>query len=138
MNATISERSRGICPEGFHVPSDCEWMYLEHGQGMSIANQIATGLRANTNNNQGTPGYKLRSDGTAFTNASGFSGMLSGWRGPDGSYSYRNSEGSFWTSTILSTTSAYCRDLWDDYMGVYRVNTNTEKSHGLSVRCLKD
>ena len=76
MDATISERSRGICPAGWHVPSDCEWMYLEHGQGMSIANQTTDNAwRANDADNQGTPGYKLRSTGTGFTNASGFSGI---------------------------------------------------------------
>jgi uncharacterized protein (TIGR02145 family) len=138
MNATISERSIGICPAGFHMPSDCEWMFLEHGQGMSIADQTATGLRANASNNEGTPGYKLRSEGPGFTNASGFSGVLSGFRETDGTYFYYNDEGSFWTSTILNTTSAYCRDLWENFRGVYRVNTNTEKSLGLSVRCLKD
>jgi uncharacterized protein (TIGR02145 family) len=140
MDATISDRSKGICPAGWHVPSDCEWMFLEHGQGMSIADQIATGLRANANSNEGTPGRKLRGEGPDFTNVSGFSAKLAGWRENDGTYFYYNYEASFWSSSRFGTTilSAYGRDLWEDYRGVYRVNSNIERSVALSVRCLKD
>jgi uncharacterized protein (TIGR02145 family) len=132
MDATISERSRGICPAGWHVPSDCEWMYLEHGQGMSIASQgWTTSYRAGAADNEGTPGYKLRSQGTGQTNASGFSGLLVGNREADGRFYNRTSLGLWWTSS-----NGYFVTLQTGQRGVSRYNTS--KDRAFSVRCLKD
>jgi uncharacterized protein (TIGR02145 family) len=139
MNATISERSRGACPTGFHVPSDCEWMFLEHGQGMSITEQIKATSRANTNDNQGTPGYKLRSAGTGQTNVSGFSGLLAGFRNPSsGTFNHRSVSGIgfFWTSSAVNNSSASYRLMQSGSRGLTR-NTAI-KPHAYSVRCLKD
>jgi uncharacterized protein (TIGR02145 family) len=136
MDATISERSRGICPAGWHVPSDCEWMYLEHGQGMSIANQTTDNAwRANDADNQGTPGYKLRSTGTGFTNASNFSGLLAGYRFTNGTFLNRTSGGYWWSSSATGANASF-RFLFTGSRGVYR--DSNSKAHGFSVRCLKD
>jgi uncharacterized protein (TIGR02145 family) len=139
MNATISERSQGICPAGFHIPSDCEWKYLEHGLGMSIANQNETGYnRADAFDYEGTPGYKLRSQGTGATNASGFSGILTGYREPEGNFRTRTIDTSYWTSTIVNG-NVYYRDLYTGKRYVERVALSTSNdSYAVSVRCLKD
>ena len=137
MDATISERSRGICPAGWHVPSDCEWMYLEHGQGMSIAQQTTDNAwRANNADNQGTPGYKLRSTGTGFTNASGFSGLLAGFRVTNGTFNDRPNNGHWWSSSATGATTASYRALYTGFRGVFR--NSHFKASGFSVRCLKD
>jgi uncharacterized protein (TIGR02145 family) len=136
MDATISERSRGICPAGWHVPSDCEWMYLEHGQGMSITNQNTYGgSRSSTNDNQGTPGNKLRSAGTGFTNASGFSGFLTGVRNTNGSFTERTSGGYWWSSSAAGANANF-RAVTTGSRAVSRVYD--EKAYAWSVRCLKD
>jgi uncharacterized protein (TIGR02145 family) len=135
MDATISERSRGICPAGFHIPSDCEWMYLEHGQGMSITEQnIFNNWRSNAADNQGTPGYKLRSQGTGQTNASGFSGLIAGFRYEDGQFF--DFLGMWWSSSASDAANARYRGLNSGERGVYRYNY--VKALGFSVRCLKD
>jgi uncharacterized protein (TIGR02145 family) len=135
MDATISERSRGICPAGWHVPSDCEWMYLEHGQGMSIVQQTTDGsYRANTAN-QGTPGSKLGSTSVGFTNASGFSGLLAGVRLPAGAFDWKMGDGIWWSSSATGS-SASVRWLHSGFPGVAR--SNYGKTYGFSVRCLKD
>jgi uncharacterized protein (TIGR02145 family) len=137
MDATISERSRGICPAGWHVPSDCEWMYLEHGQGMSITEQnLNNAWRANTADNEGTPGYKLRSVGTGQTNASGFSGLLAGGRNTVGTFYNHSSNGVWWSSSATGATTAGVRGLFTGYRGVRRLSDS--KAGGFSVRCLKD
>ena len=137
MDATISERSRGICPAGWHVPSDCEWMYLEHGQGMSIAQQTTDGgWRANAADNQGTPGYKLRSEGIGFTNASNFSGLLAGYRTTSGVFSSRSSYVLWWSSSATGA-GATSRFLLTSLRGVARYS-GRDKTDGESVRCLKD
>ena len=137
MDNSETERSRGLCPAGFHIPSDCEWMYLEHGQGMSISEQNKSNVwRANADVNQGTPGYKLRSQGTGQTNASGFSGLLAGYRLTNGAFLARSSSGYWWSSSATGATTASLRGLTTGYRGVGRNGNN--KAYGFSVRCLKD
>lgn len=137
MLGSTTERAKGICPSGWHIPSDCEWMYLEHGQGMSLSEQaINNNWRANTRDNQGTPGYKLRSVGTGQTNASGFSGLLAGNRLTNGTFNARASVGSWWSSSATSATSAIVRALNTGNRGVYR--DSFSKAGGFSVRCLQD
>jgi uncharacterized protein (TIGR02145 family) len=112
-------------------------MYLEHGQGMSIAQQTTNyAWRANTADNQGTPGYKLRSQGTGQTNASNFFGLLEGRRNNgNGMFVDRTSTGYWWTSTVIGT-DASSRTLITGSRGVLRYGDN--KAIGFSVRCLKD
>jgi uncharacterized protein (TIGR02145 family) len=137
MNNATAERAQGACPTGFHIPSDCEWNYLEHGMGMSISEQtLFNTWRSNTFDNQGTPGYKLRSQGTGQTNASGFSGLFTGFRNTNGTFISRASYGSLWSSSATDATSAIFRNLVNNLRGVARFSGN--KAHGVSVRCLKN
>jgi uncharacterized protein (TIGR02145 family) len=111
-------------------------MYLEHGQGMSIAQQIVDAAsRANTTDNQGTPGNKLRSAGSGFTNASNFSGLLVGNRGTNGPFGGRTSDGYWWSSSATGA-DASVRALTTGNRGVFRYSYS--KAFGFSVRCLKD
>lgn len=137
MLGSTLERAQGICPSGWHIPSDCEWMFLEHGVGMSLSEQILTAYRSNASDNQGTPGYKLRSAGIGQTNASGFSALLAGNRNnAGGSFNTsRNTSGLFWTSNNAGT-SAYARYVQASNRGVNRLTYG--KNGAMSVRCLKD
>lgn len=140
MGGSTAERTKGVCPQGWHVPSDCEWMYLEHGQGMALSEQYsAAGGRSATNDSQGTPGNKLRSQGLLQNNSSGFSGNLAGYRfNNNGSFAAKSStgQGSWWTSTSAGATFAYSRYLNSNNRGVSRKGDS--RSWGFSVRCLKD
>jgi uncharacterized protein (TIGR02145 family) len=139
MDASISERSKGICPAGFHIPSDCEWMYLEHGMGMSIAEQIVVSeYRAENNINQGRPADKLLNiyDPLYHTNASGFTAIVSGMRGETASYIGRGESANFWSSTSQSVGNGYSRNLLTSKQGVLRQVYG--KGSAFSVRCLKD
>ena len=75
MNGSTTARAQGVCPSGWHIPSDCEWMYLEHGQGMSILQQSA-----NTNRSSGDVGAKLSTLTDNGNNSTGFTGLLAGSR----------------------------------------------------------
>lgn len=137
MKGSITERAQGVCPTGWHIPSDCEWMYLEHGLGMSLSEQLVSdNHRSNTTDNQGTPGYKMRNAGTGQTNASGFSGALVGFRRTNGIYSNRSFYGYWWSSTATGTFTAINRAVGSGLRGVTRYNSS--KGGGFSVRCLKD
>ena len=127
---------RGLAPKGWHIPSDCEWMYLEHGIGMSLSEQTLNVMRADNADNQGTPGYKLRSAGIGQTNASGFSALVNGYRIADGTFVNSGAFGTFWTSSAVSATNAPLRYLWSGKRGVGR--NSDLKALALNVRCLKD
>jgi|GEM_PF-1352148 len=131
MNGSSNERAQGACPSGFHIPSDCEWMYLEHGQGMAIAKQTSGGTYRTTTGE----GNKLRGEGSIsgnnWNNSSDFSGLLAGYRSPSGGFASYNIGGYFWSST-----SSVRRVLAKNWPGVYRNNENS--ASGYSVRCLKD
>lgn len=130
MNGETAERARGVCPIGFHIPSDCEWMYLEHGLGMSISDQQATGARAS-----GNVGVKISNVVTGGTNSSGFTALLPGNRNTTGTFANYNAVGVYWTSTTSSTNS-FRRFFQLTYLGSNRGATVRHST--ASVRCLKD
>lgn len=130
MNGESSERARGICPLGFHIPSDCEWMYLEHGLGMSVTEQQASGARAS-----GSIGVKVSTSISGGTNSSGFTALLVGSRNTSGTFSNNTFVGVYWTSTT-SSTNVIRRFFQSTYAGSNR--GTTVKHATASVRCLKD
>jgi uncharacterized protein (TIGR02145 family) len=141
MNGATIDRAQGICPQGWHVPSDCEIMYLEHGLGMEISQQtLNNNTRSNTSDSQGTPGYKLRNvgtGGTGATNASGFSLLMNGVRFSNGNFQNRNNYGYFWSSTSSGATTAIYRRLQSGTRGIFRY-IGDPRANAFSVRCLKD
>jgi len=132
MNNSTTERAQGVCPAGWHIPSDCEWMYLEHGQGMLITLQEVSGYRSSTGE-----ALKLSTliDGPG-NNSSGFTALLAGLRVNNGAFSSRGDLAYLWSSSESSSTNAWRRNLKKNEPGVARVNAG--KALGFSVRCLKD
>ena len=133
MNGATTERAQGVCPTDWHVPSDCEWMYLENSLGMTIAEQQGTGFR-----DSGSVGSKLSTftnNGTG-TNSSGFTALLAGFRNTHGTFFNRGTFGFWWSSSETSASIALNRILHSSQVGVLRTSFN--KALGYSVRCLKD
>ena len=106
--------NRGICPEGWHVPSIKEWKDLtKHVGGKNIA------------------GHWLKEIG--------FSALLAGERSIEGSYTEIDKMGIFWSSTEPGDNCCLsCR--WLDYRGngIYNYNEFVQKETGKTVRCIKD
>jgi uncharacterized protein (TIGR02145 family) len=130
--------SRGICPEGWIVPGDEDWKTLEITIGMTQSDADSTGWRGTDQN----IGGKLRIPGLDFwespnegaSNDSGFSGMPSGLRYPDGRFLSLGRSAFFWTSTWFSISEAYGRVIVFSRGGVSR--GVYRKDFGLSVRCI--
>jgi uncharacterized protein (TIGR02145 family) len=117
----FSGNVRGICPTGWHLPSDAEWTTLENTLGGS--NVAGTALKS-VNNGNGN-------------NSSGFNALqFSGFREPSG-FSYSGSFCAFfWSSSESSSIGAINRRL-NPFNSV--VNRYSDyKYYGYSVRCLKD
>jgi len=131
MNGDVGERARGICPKDWHIPSDCEWMYLEHGLGMSVAEQQAT-------MNRGLAGSVVAKLTDGANNASGFSGLYAGAQYLKIWYFVGwGTSTEWWSSTYGSTNATYGKAYYSRKLpSLYR-----EADYGFlsySVRCLKD
>lgn len=114
MKNNFSERARGICPEGWHIPSLAEWNTLiSFFGGESVA------------------GAPVKRGG-----ASGFEALAGGMRGTTGGYSLLGSGAYFWTSTQIDQTNAWSVTLL--FRGTAMSPTSRSKVSGLSVRCVKD
>ena len=140
MNGSTADRAQGVCPSGWHVPSDCEVMYLENILGMSVAEQQAVAARTT-----GTVGLKLARTGYTMggspsTNSSGFNYILSGQRATDGTYNGRGTSSSIKTSTsnVDGFNVPVVRFLQTGSTGVERTYGGAYRSGGQQVRCIKD
>jgi uncharacterized protein (TIGR02145 family) len=115
--------NQGICPEGWHIPTDIEYMEMEMAVGMPQSEVTKLGLRGTDE------GLKLKEGGS-----SGFEGLLGG---------YQNGEmfialGSYATffSSEDDANLAWCRYLFNDNSQVLR--DKYDKSFAFSARCVKD
>lgn len=127
MNGSTEEKAQGICPCGWHVPSDDEFKQLEMHLGMSQAEADLT------NTWRGAPvGTLLKAGGN-----SGYNAQMAGRMGYNGSFGYLGEWEYMWSSTEYSSNAAWRRCLATVYSTVGRYNTFT-KSYGFSIRCVKD
>lgn len=139
-SATNPSGVRGVCPTGWHVPSDAEWTqlisylqnhnaYLCGGESTNIAKALAskTGwISASTACRVGNDPNTNNSTGFGALPAGSYSSSIGGF----GNYSY------YWSSTQSSSTAASYRYLNYNYAVVYSSNSN--KEYAYSVRCLRD
>jgi uncharacterized protein (TIGR02145 family) len=129
--------SRGLCPTGWHVPSDCEWMYLEGSLGMSVNDQVLA--YQNRGNSEGgklkaTTSWNLPNQGA--NNSSGFSALAGAMRVTAGDYYNLGIKGNWWSSSEHNASGGWNRTLNFDNSIIDRYND--DKPDGFSVRCIKD
>jgi len=127
MGYVIIESTQGICPDGWHIPSDAEWINLELELGMTP--NEADNLESWRGTDQGT---QLLWGGT-----SGFNALCGGYRDKTGKFDKILLWGLFGTSTSSDSTYAYDRFLMFGCPQIRRGNTSYKKG-GVSVRCVKD
>ncbi len=135
------ETAQTACPEGWHLPSDEEWMELERFLGMEEDQLDRIGIIRGAEANVGG---KLKKTGLLFweepnegaTNEIGFSALPGGCRSTNYRFGSLHNIGYFWTSTISDNSYSIYRSVnhWGkDFDRAYRV-----KDTGLSVRCIKN
>jgi uncharacterized protein (TIGR02145 family) len=132
---------QGICPSGWHLPTDNEWKCMEMNlSGMSQASADAYGYRATDEGNKlktlGNGALPSWASPSAGTNSSGFSIVPNEERIDDGRTFSDNQEAWFWTTSENGATFAYDRLL---HFTEARIMLDTEpKQYGMSVRCIKN
>lgn len=118
---------RNIAPEGWHIPSDEEWVTLiEYLEGAS------------------TCGGKLKEEGTLHwnspnigaSNESGFTALPGGLRHYDGSFGMLREHGSWWSTNVSNNGEVWIRDIYYQSESIDRYEF--AKTSGFSIRCIKD
>ena len=139
---------RGVCPTGWHLPTQTEWGTLFTAVGVS-STTAGTKLKS-------TSGWNSSDNSVSGTDNYSFSALPAGGRYGNGDYDGEGDYAYFWSSTeynsyleyimcnfenwgILKKNNSYLAyimylDYNDD--GAYRDNIN--KFNGFSVRCVKD
>lgn len=113
---------RGVCPEGWHLPTQSEWNTLFTAVGGSSV--AGTKLKS-------TSGWNSSGNGT---DAFSFSALPAGLRNLSGNYDNEGNYAYFWSSTEHYSNTAYRMYLNYDDANLDVSNRN----RGLSVRCVKD
>ena len=118
---------RGICPQGWRVPTDADYFTLLNLLG---------GMQLS--------GGKMKSTGTAFwktpnvgaINSSGFSSLPGGARNDEGRFVEAGNIGSWWTRTDYGSNTGAM--LYQGYWSDSTFGGGSNKNRGFSVRCVKD
>jgi len=123
----VQSKHQGICPNGWHIPSDAEWTTLETFVGGSS-----------------TAGTKLKSKGGWYNNGNGtddydFSALPGGYGygyNYGGGFDVAGGIGYWWSATELGASDAWGWYMYYDFGNVYR--SYNYKTHLFSLRCLRD
>jgi len=134
--------SRGLCPTGWHVPSDGDWnilvKYLDPDADTACSNReqssIAGGALKSTAMKLTRGGWNSPNEGA--TNSSGFTALPGGFRWATGGFSSMTGYGYWWSSSVSSGSDAWGRGLYSSKSVIVR--SNVDRAFGFSVRCLKD
>ena len=133
---------QGICPNGWHVPSDAEWTQLtdyvkSQSQYLCGSNNtyIAKALASTTCWASDTSTCAVGNT-PSNNNVTSFGALPAGCCG-GGQYHDFGNYALFWSATrFQNSTCAFYRCLSYDSAGVYR--SYLQQTNGYSVRCLKD
>ena len=118
ITCDIKRPARGICPEGWHLPSDAEWAELYAAMGKSKNAMLAKGFE----------------EFPDATDSYGFSALPSGGYFVN-DFSSVGTKVIFWTSTEYSISRALYWILTKEICGL---NDDYVKYEGFPVRCIKD
>src|SRR5574344_670616 len=114
---------QGVCPDGWHLPSDAEWTELTDYLG---GTSDAGGKLKET----GTTHWN--SPNTGATNETGFTALPGGGRSNKGAFDYIGSYGYWWSATESGTNGAWLRGM--GYNGGSVGRGYNGKELGFSVR----
>jgi len=123
---------RGVCPVGWHMPSDDEWSVLVDSLGSFAL--VGVMLKTTGELEEGTGLW--RSPNQNASNSTGFSGLPGGFRNSVNNYGAKDGYGYYWSSSLNEEGKPLYRYLSFNNFLIYRYYS--EVNTGFSVRCLKD
>ncbi|MCQ2103922.1 MAG: fibrobacter succinogenes major paralogous domain-containing protein [Fibrobacter sp.] len=128
---TLPTVVQGVCPEGWHLPTNAEWNTLFNAVGGS--NKAGTALKSQT-------GWKSQTGDADDRDAYGFFALPAGYRNGYGSGYFNDAGGyaDFWSASQVEDDSDRAYFLYLDYYDASADLDNDFKNHGYSVRCLQN
>ncbi|MCX6269796.1 MAG: hypothetical protein NTU44_00985 [Bacteroidetes bacterium] len=138
MQYSSAPGGQGICPSGWHIPTDAEWCTLTIYLDPSLSPTYACDETFIVT----TAGGRMKEAGTTHwispnvaNNESGFTALGSGYRDVDGYFQLFTYDTYFWSSTEYYTSAFYrTLDHGNDGIGRYPGT----KTSGYSVRCINN
>lgn len=132
---------QGVCPDGWHLPSDEEVKRMERFLGMSSSQADAVGYRGSQGQGSRLAGSVQLWSPDALTGhplfgATGFDARPGSLRSLGAFGTTLGEQFVIWTATDQGTPEAWYRGLNHTQTGVLR--NNIEREYGMSVRCVCD
>ena len=120
---------QGICPAGWHIPKAVEWdtLQINLGGGTAVGSKMKL-------NNTGNGGWDASTSNNG--NPSGFSALPAGFRNINAGFDNRGNGAYFWDATEGLVSDAYSYTL--SRFNLNLVRSGSPKTHGFSLRCVKD
>lgn len=142
----VQSPHQGICPSGWHIPTDSEWTTLTDylsadsqywcgGNSTYIAKSLASTDAVQPNWTTSTTACQVGND-RATNNTTGFTCLPAGYRDTGGVFYNRAKYSCLWSTLQDSATNAWYRRLY--YLSATVVRDGGSKTFGFSVRCLRD
>jgi uncharacterized protein (TIGR02145 family) len=131
MNSSASSNTnpsgvQGICPTGWHLPSDSEWNQLDNFLGEYAGGKLKEAGEAHWN-------YP----NTNANNQTGFTALPGGYRNGYNTFYDLGNYGYWWSSTESGSSFAYYRSLAYLNSNIY-VNSSGNKDLAYSIRCIRN
>lgn len=123
-----ASNAKNVCPTGWHVPSNAEWLTLFNYVGGTA---VASGKLKEVGTTHWT------TPNTGATDEVGFTSLPAGYREGNGAYSFLLTRAFYW-STTPGPSSPYGYFSWLQYDNAAVVNSYYDVNGQMSVRCLKD
>ena len=120
---------QGICPSGWHIPSDLEWTQLTDYLGGET-------ISGGTMKEVGT--IHWLNPNTGATDSSNFTALPGGYRNWSGiNFGEANLDATFWSTTEATPSYMYRRTLKYNNENVFR-GDDGYITYGYGIRCIKD
>ena len=126
------EDTRGVCPTGWHVPTENEWIALEN----ALSNSQTGGKTKATGTFQEGTGY-WKSPNSFASNETGFTGLPGGLR-VIGFFQNLSERAAWWSSTTDVFSASQAHNRVAEYDNQSLEDFRSAKSFGNSIRCVKD
>ena len=130
---------QGVCPDGWHIPSDQDWKELEMELGMSqeVADKYDWRGTYEGGNLKEIGFSHWHNPNKSADNSSGFTGLPGGFRSNTGTFYGIGEYATFWSASMKSgSTEIWYRALNFERTNVYRYSVSGNR--GASVRCVED
>lgn len=140
-------QEKGICPKGWHLPSDDEWNQLVNyladngynfdgttgGAGAKVAKALSGTYGWDESSKEGAVG---NDDYPAYRNKSRFSALPGGFCSPNTPFKNLGNTGYWWSTTEKDSEFTFIRRIL--YNSEQVVQSSGNKICGFSVRCVRD